>query len=333
MARRTTIKALVIGASGHLGNAIVRVLLDRKYEITACGRRTVPPPNLSGLPVRYASGDSETSGQFDKWIANQDLVVDAAAPYPLDVFSPVSEAGKDPIAYAERRTRLLLDAVCRHKTRFAYVGSFATLVRPRTRAQRFQHQMMRLAHPYFEVKELIESQILAASRRGVPVVIANPTYCLGPWDLRDRQLCTIPLLLRREIPSSISQLLNVIDVRDVAAAIVAALDAERYGEPIQMSGYNISTDELYSLICAIGGVPPPRISTAAGFALAGAYAMELLLGTIGERTRLPAGGMMMATLFDYMVPGLELQELGITPRPLSETVIDAIKWYRQIGYC
>jgi hypothetical protein len=34
-----------------------------------------------------------------------------------------------------------------------------------------------------------------------------------------------------------------------------------------------------------------------------------------------------------MVAGGELSELGITPRPLSETIVDAINWYRQIGYC
>jgi hypothetical protein len=61
--------------------------------------------------------------------------------------------------------------------------------------------------------------------------------------------------------------------------------------------------------------------------------MELMLGMVGEKTRLPAGGMMMATLFDYIVSGNELQKLGITPRPLSETLVDAIKWYRQVGYC
>ncbi len=53
VAQRSTIKALVIGASGHLGNAIVRALLDRNYRITACGRRSVPAVNLSNLPVHY----------------------------------------------------------------------------------------------------------------------------------------------------------------------------------------------------------------------------------------------------------------------------------------
>jgi nucleoside-diphosphate-sugar epimerase len=333
VARRSTTKALVIGASGHLGNAIVRALLERKCQVTACGRRSVIPANLSDLQVRYASGDAETSGQLDKWIEGHDLVVDAAAPYPLNAFSPISEAGKDPIAHAERRTRRLLDAVFRHKARLAYVGSFVTLVRPRTSAQRFQYQMMRLAHPYFEVKELIESQMIEASRRGLAVVIANPTYCQGPWDLRDRLLCTIPSLLRREIPSSITQTLNIVDVRDVAAGIVAALDSEKYGEPIQMNGHDIATHEFYSLICELGGVQPPRLSTSTSFTLAGAYAIELMLGTIGERTLLPAGGMMMATLFDFMLPGRALKELGVTPRPLSETIVDAIKWYRHVGYC
>jgi dihydroflavonol-4-reductase len=333
VSRRSTIKALVIGASGHLGNAIVRALLARNYQVTACSRRAVPPANLIGLKVRYASGDVEKPGEFDKWISGHDLVVDAAAPYPLNILSPLNEVGKDPIAHADRRTRSLLAAVCRHKARLAYVGSFVTLARPRTSAHQFQYQIMRLAHPYFEVKELIEGQILEASRRGLPVVFANPTYCLGPWDLHDRNLCTIPLLLRGEIPSSISQMLNVIDVRDVAAGIVAALDADRCGEPIQMSGQDISAAELYSLICELGGVPPPRFSAPASLALAGAYAMELMLGAIGEKPLLPAGGMMMATLFDYMVPGRELEELGVTPRPVSETVVDAIKWYREIGYC
>ena len=192
---------------------------------------------------------------------------------------------------------------------------------------------MHLAHPYFEVKELIETQLLDASRRGLEVVLANPTYCMGPWDLHDRTLCTIPLLLRREIPSSISQMLNVIDVRDVAAGIVAAIDAEGYGEPIQMGGHDVLTGDLYSLICELGGVAPPMISTATSLALAGAYSAELVLGAIGEKTMLPAGGMMMATMFDYMAPSRELELLGIKPRPLNETIVDAIKWYRQIGYC
>jgi dihydroflavonol-4-reductase len=326
-------KALVIGASGHIGNAVVRALLKRKYEVTACGRRRKPPANLIGLPVRYAPGDADSADQFEKWIDGHDLVVDAAAPYPLDIFSVARDAEIDPIAGAERRTRRLLDAVSRRDAELAYVSSFVTLVRPQTRAQHLQSEMIRLAHPYFAVKQLIEAQILEAARQGLRTAIVNPTYCLGPWDIRDRRICTIPLLLSGEIPASISQALNVIDVRDVAGALLAALDAKRYGAPILLSGHDVSTHELYSAICRIGGVPPPRLSASSSLTLMSAYWIETMFTAIGRRTPLPSGGMMMATEFDYLVPGKELIELGIKLRPLADTISDAIRWYREIGYC
>ncbi len=326
-------KALVIGAGGHVGNAILRALLERGDEVTACGRRTTPPANLDGLRVRYASGDAETPGQLDKWIEGHQLVVDAAAPYPVGVFSVGSGAASDPIFGAERRIRALRAAVSRHNARLIFVSSFVTLTRPRTAAQQVQDRMVRLAHPYFEVKELTESQIVEAARHGLPAVIVNPTYCLGPWDLHDRQLCTIPPVLCGEIPISIHQMLNVIDVRDVAAASLAALDRERYGEPILLGAHDILTNDLYSLICEIGGVSPPRVSIPPNFAIAGAYLMELTFGAMGRKPLLPAGGMMMATTFDYLERTDALHELGMTPRPLSETIRDAIAWYREIGYC
>jgi dihydroflavonol-4-reductase len=329
-------EAVVIGAGGHIGNAIVRALHDGKWQVTACGRRKTPPTNVAELDVRYVPGDADTPGQLDSWIAGHDLVVDAAAPYPL-VFSLVSEIGRDPIAHAERRTRWLLEAVTRHHARLAYISSFVTLARPRTMAQQLEAQMMRLAHPYFRVKELIESQILDAGRQATRAVIVNPTYCLGPWDLHDRQLCAIPLLLCGEVPSTLNQMLNVIDVRDVADGLLAALDVDRYDEAILLGGHAISAQDLYSLICEIGGVPPPDFSTPPGLTVVGAYAgaywMEQLLEVFGRKMPIPSGTIIGARAFDWLASDGELAHLGIKPRPLSETIADAIRWYREIGYC
>ena len=49
-------KALVIGATGHIGNAVVRELLQRGYEVTAAYRRHGPRPNLEGLPIHCPPG-------------------------------------------------------------------------------------------------------------------------------------------------------------------------------------------------------------------------------------------------------------------------------------
>lgn len=326
-------KVLVLGATGHIGNAIVRELLDQGYQVTATSRRRERPVNLVGLKVNYAPGNSDTPGQLDAWIAGHDVVVDAAAPYPFYLFDTASEVERDPLAYASQRTRTLLDAVRKHRARLAYVSSFTTLSRRREGFQAWQSQIVRYLHPYFAVKDLIESRVLATARSGVPAVIVNPTMCLGPWDLRERELCFVPRLLCGEALAAVRHVLNVVDVRDVAAGLVSALNAERYGEPILLSGHNISADALFTRICEIGGARPPRFLAPANLSLFTTYWMEVMLALIGRRSPLPSLAVMLACEHDWMNPGTAQRELGITLRPLSETLLDTIEWYRKLGYC
>src|ERR1700676_5212434 len=76
------VKAVVLGASGHIGSAVTRELIGLGYEVTAAGRRIEPPINLAGLELRYVSGDLDVPGEIDRMVEGHDLVVDAAAPYP-----------------------------------------------------------------------------------------------------------------------------------------------------------------------------------------------------------------------------------------------------------
>jgi nucleoside-diphosphate-sugar epimerase len=327
------VNVLVIGASGHIGNAIVRLLLKRKHAVTACGRRKTPPVNLTGLPITYLSGDVEKSRELEKWVKGHDLVIDAAAPYPVDASSPADKNGGAPIRVAEMRTQRLLDAVLTHRARFAYVGSCVTVAQPRTGMQRFQSELIRIAHPYFHVKELMEEKIIDAYRRGIPAAIVDPAYCLGPWDVRERKYCTIPLLLSEEIPSSIDQTLHLIDVRDVAEALLKILDDQRYGAPILLSAYRMSTHHLYSMVCEIAGVPAPRYSFPTEMVMLASYGLELMLSVAGIESPLSSGAIMISTAFDYLEAGKELSAMGIKPRPLEETIRDSITWYRKIGYC
>lgn len=328
---RKPIKALVLGATGHIGNAVVRELLERGYQVTAASRRQKPAANLAGLAVNYAPGDADNPGQLELWIAGHDVVVDAAAPYPMRLFE--SGAARDSAAYAAQRTRALLNAARAHQARLVYVSSFTTISRPDPGLDGLLSRMVRAAHPYFALKDLIESEVMAAAREGLPAVIVNPTMCLGPWELKTRELCFIPRLLAGEIPTGIRHIVNVIDVRDVAAGLAAALEARRYGQPILLSGHNVSTEELFSWICEIGGARPPRLFAPASLGVLTGYWTEMLLTMLGQESPLPALAAMLTYTHEWQTPGAAQRELGIVPRPLSATLLDAIRWYRTIGYC
>ena len=70
---------LVLGASGHIGQAVTRELAARGYRITAATRQPALP-DLADLGVTVARGDAGDPGQLDEWVAGHELVVDAAAP-------------------------------------------------------------------------------------------------------------------------------------------------------------------------------------------------------------------------------------------------------------
>jgi nucleoside-diphosphate-sugar epimerase len=327
------VKAVVIGATGHIGNAIVRALLDQGIEVTATSRKTVPGYNLAGLPVRFACGDSAAFGQFDAWVSGHDIVVDAAAPYPINVVRSAGEPDSDPVSDAVQRTRELLDAVFKYKALLVSIGSFATIRSQRRGFDAAQYEMMRRAHPYFAVKEAIETEMVNAARNGIKAVLLNPTMCVGPWDMRQREFCIVPRLLAGEVPAMTNQMINLIDVRDVADATIAALKAKKFGDPIPLSGHNISVDMLFSWICEIGQVRPPRTYIPASLAVAGSYWAELALALLGQSTPVPSVFLMLASALDCPAPDRRQIELGIAPRPLSGAILDAVDWYRRIGYC
>ncbi len=128
-------------------------------------------------------------------------------------------------------------------------------------------------------------------------------------------------------------MLNVIDVRDLATATVSAITAERYGEPILLDGHNISTDELFDWICEVGGVAPPRYRIPLSLTSASAFVVEALCGLAGWPAPLPSIVPILIAQHEWITAGRIHHELGISPRPLSETLADSVQWYRSLGYC
>ena len=317
--------ALVLGASGHLGSAILRELLARGYSVTAISRRREPPSNLQGLPVRYMVGDLDTQGNLEQWIPGHELVVDAAAPYPLTLADDLS-AGK-------QRTMSLLAAVEAAGVILAYVSSFTTLKKWRGDLWNWPAQLARWLHPYFEIKQWIEEQVLDAARRGVRTVIVNPTMCFGPWDVHRRELCLIPRLLTGQVPAVPLHNLNVLDVREVASGLVSAVEARLYGRPMLFSGHNVSGDLLFRWICEIGGASPPPLSGPLWAGAFGGYWLEAIFRAGRASPPFDSLAAMVAYQHEWMPPSRALRDLGITIRPLYETLVDSVEWYREIEYC
>jgi nucleoside-diphosphate-sugar epimerase len=322
------VNALVLGASGLIGNAIVRELGARGHRVTAVSRRAEPPANLAGLDVTYVRGDLESTLPSE-WLANQEIVVDAAAPYALDLFAG---NGRGAVEHAAARTDRLLAALRGRDLGFVYIGTLTTRQRSGRGFFDVQSEWARRIHPYFAIKELVEAKIADADAHGLHAIIVRPTVCIGPWDVKAREQCWMPALIDGRFAITPQHRVNLIDTRDVAKNVAGAIQHGYYGRPLTVAGHNTTVDALFSLVCESAAVTRPLWKMPAAFGVLPALWGELAWGAVGRKSPLPALLPMLICEQEWSEPGAEQRELGGAPRPLLDTVRDTLAWYRRIGY-
>jgi dihydroflavonol-4-reductase len=322
--------ALVLGGTGHVGHAILRELLARGYRVDALSRKA-RPPILEGLDVRVRQGDASVPGDIEAHIEQGGVVVDAAAPYPLHLDLSRRD-GVDPVRAAVARTERLVEATERRGATLVFISSFTTLPRPAGFVSELEARMRRAAHPYFVTKQAMEGVVLEGCRRGLRAVVVNPTACLGPWDAKPRSLCYLPLLLSGELPATAMRAVNVVDVRDVACGAVAALEANLFARPLLLAGHDIRADHLSARACQLAGRRPPILRASTRATATAFYWTEWFFEAMGRRAPFPSLPALLLCEARATGIGDAQRTLGVLPRPLEETLVDSIEWYRQLGY-
>ena len=319
-------RVLVRGGSGLIGNAIVRRLVADDCRVTAVGRRRDRPVNLRDIDVAYVAAGIDDRGRVEGLVGSHGVLVGGAAPYPLNLFHVTTAAERDPVAHAKARMEGLLSSAHRHDVALAYVGT--PKLRPSSELREAQSRFVQRLQPYFEVKKILEEQVRAATHGGLRTVVVRPSASFGPWDVKPREQCWLPALVRGEIPLVLQHRVNVVDSRDVADALVGALGDANYGTDIAVLGRNTSTEELFSLTCDIAGVDRPRLSMPAELGVFPALFAELAWAFVGKPSPLPSLVLMLLCEQQW-ADGSTARNA----RPLVDTVRDALTWYRGLGYC
>ena len=321
--------ALVLGGSGLIGNAIVREFVSRGHRVIAVGRASEPPANLTELDVDYVSADLDSTGLPEDRLEGVGVVVDAAAPYALQMFGRDADRGS--VERAERRTEHLLRSLHGRNLRFVYIG---TSTKPRRSMPLFgiQNDWARRVHPYFAIKDLVDARIADAAARGLRALTIRPTFCVGPWDIKPRDKCWIPALIEGKVLITPEHRLNVVDTRDVAKVLVSAIETGYSASELAVVGHNTTVDGLFSLVCESAAVERPMFKAPAALGVLPSLWLEAALAAAGRESPLPSILPILICEQDWLQPGTAQRELGGAPRALAETVNDAVAWYRRIGY-
>jgi dihydroflavonol-4-reductase len=185
--------------------------------------------------------------------------------------------------------------------------------------------------PYCRSKLRAENEAMARARSGRPVVVANPTMPVGPGD---RGLSPPTRLIRDfcrgKLPARMDCTLNLIDVRDVAAGLIRTMERGRTGRRYLLGGENLTLLGLLGHLSDLTGVPVPRWRVPYGMGLAVAVCSEFWADHVSGRTpKATVTGVRLTRRTMHFDPSRSLAELGLTPRPVRQSLADAVAWLRQ----
>jgi dihydroflavonol-4-reductase len=187
--------------------------------------------------------------------------------------------------------------------------------------------------PYCRSKLMAERHAFEMARQGRPIVVANPTMPVGPGD---RGLSPPTRLIRDfclgRLPVALDCTLNLIDVRDAALGLDLVMHRGATGRRYLLGGANLTLMELLDGLSRLTGVPAPRWQVPYPVGLAVAVASEFWARHVtGRMPKATVTGLRLTRRLMHFDPSRSLEQIGLRPRGLDESLRDAVAWLRESG--
>lgn len=318
---------LVTGATGLLGNQIVRQLLAAGEQVRVLMRPSSDPRPLQGLTVETAHGDVH------------DLV--ALRQAAGGVTHIIHSAGHVHLGWSQEETHRLVNvegtrcaiaAAVENGARLVHISSVNALGLGRLSQPADENSALPgvIPCPYVLTKQEAERLVVAAGA-ALSAVIVNPGFLLGPGDWKPSSGKML-LEVAKFAPLAPTGAFSVCDVRDVAAAtLVAAKSPQATGRYI-LAGHNISYLETWRQFARAAGKRGPRFRAGPINRWIGALAGDAWGRITGREPNLNSAGMRMSCQEHCFSSARAQAELGYQIRPLEETIADAWQWFVEHDY-
>ncbi|MEW5738181.1 MAG: NAD-dependent epimerase/dehydratase family protein [Myxococcota bacterium] len=320
-------KPVVLGAAGFLGLNLVDALLDEGLE-PRCGRRkrtNVLALRQRKVPMVHTELDEPAT--LEAAFAHADVVFHLAGHYPRLSLEP--EVARQT---GLRQLEAVLDAAAKAGVRrLVYVSSTATVAPapgggPSTEAHVFEDAPR--FGTYHGLKWHMEARALREDR--LEVLVACPSACLGPWDLRVGTSALLVATARGlDVPHP-DGVVSWVDARDVALGLVRLAQHPSPARRVILSAGSTRLQHLLEQLAQRYDVAPPSAPLADAEALAFCDAEERRAAKEGGR---PALARELADLIIHGVPldaALARRTLGLSFRSLSTTLDAFDDWARRV---
>jgi dihydroflavonol-4-reductase len=326
-------KAFVTGATGFVGSHVVRVLAEQGADLRLLVRKSSRTENIANIPGERVTGDLTDTESLKKGMEGCEAVFHVAADYRLWTRNP-----HEMYAANVEGTRAIIKAAQEVGVRrVVYCSTVATMGFTGNGTMTDENSPVSLSDMvghYKRSKFMAEQVVLEAAKAGANIVMVNPTAPIGEQDIKPTPTGRIVLdFLKGKFPAYVETGLNLVDVKEVAQAHVAAYERAKPGERYILGGENLSLKQVLDKLSAISGMPSPTVKLPYAVAFVSGMFDTFFTGMVFRKEpRVTLDAVRMGKKKMWASSAKAEQDLGWKPSPIDAALRRATEWFKANGY-
>jgi dihydroflavonol-4-reductase len=323
-------RALVVGGTGFVGSNIALRLVERHWDVRILERPGSYRELLEGGPFEFVCGDVLEPETLQPAMQGIDVVFNAAG-----VVDYWNQGVERMYQVNVEGTRNIMEAALKSGIdRVVHVSSTAAMgIHPDELVdETFNFNVKPEQFVYGHSKYQAEEIAYAYIKKGLPVVIVNPTTVIGPRDVRKVSSGMVVEVVKHCVPPLIPPGgVNIVPICDAAQGTIEAATKGGVGERYILGGENMSHLQIYQVIANVVGcgmklkvMPRWQVSFIAGLT-------DMLQPKTSGPVPLTGTRLRLESHFFYYETTKARSTFNMPQTPLRVTIGRTYEWYEEMG--
>lgn len=323
-------RALITGGTGFIGSNIALRLIERHWDVRILERPGASRDLLEGGPFDFVNGDVLKPETLLPAMRGIDIVFHAAG--VVDYWNQGVERMYEVNVVG---TRNVMEAALKSGIeRVVHVSSTSAMgIHPDELVdESYCFNVKKEQFTYGYSKHLAEEVVAEYVKRGLPIVIVNPTTVIGPRDIRKVSSGMVVEVVKHCVPPLIPPGgVNIVPICDAAQGTIEAALKGRVGERYILGGENMSHRQIYQTIANVVGcgmtlkvMPRWQVSLIAGMT-------DMLQPKTSGPVPLTGARLRLEAQHFYYETTKARSSFNMPQTPLRVTIGRTFEWYEAMG--
>lgn len=321
-------KIMITGATGFIGNKLVKSLISKGHDINALCRPSSDITGLAGTGVKIYLGDITNRNNIEECMSGCRQVYHLAA-----LAKNWTRKSSDYYEHNTNAVKNILDSALNLDIEKVLFMSTSITFGPSSSVA-VNEESLRFKIPltvYEDSKIKAEKIVTEFADKGLNVVTVNPTRLFGPGLITEGNSVSkmIQMYLKgnfRFLPGNGNAIGNYAYIEDLVDGCINAMKKGRSGEKYILGGKNISYNKFFSILSELSGVVRIMFPLPVSASMLFGY-FELMRAKAFNHHPLITPGWVKTFTCDWKFSSMKaINEIDYKITPFKEALLKTLEW-------